>query len=61
MKTEKNNNKYSNDSREYYLKFINNIHKQRNNRESSKIYRNSSLNNKIINSSKVIPYSIKPL
>ena len=61
MKTEKNNNNYINDSREYYLKFINNIHKQRNNRESLKTYRNSSLNNKISYSSKVIPYSIKPL
>ena len=60
MKTEKKNNNYINDSREYYLKFINNMHKQRNNRESIKTYRNSSFNNKIINSSKAIPHSIKP-
>ena len=60
MKTEKKNN-YTNDARDYYLKYINNIHKQRKNRESLKTYRNSSSNiNKYIKT-KEIPYSIKPL
>ena len=39
MKTEKKNN-YTNDARDYYLKYINNIHKQRKNNESLKTYRN---------------------
>ena len=60
MKTEIKNN-YTNDSRDYYLKFINNMHKQRKNRESLKTYRNSSSNIKISKYSKEVPYSIKPL